>query len=249
MSGQAARGERRAEQSSKTAARRARIGTAADIMIQFLWSISRSVRVRVICNVNPRPNFANFVAVSCKKKTKNKRKVCVSRPRFTFRYLLFSGTPSWRWFMRSMCVSLYVFCLPRPLACLLPPAPLSGGDMLEVIITTASGFISIYSHNNTEKWKTDSTGVMYYPVRESSFIMTTNRASSLCHHPPLPMHAHARTHTRTLSFSFPFLPHSFRSPLSTLYHHRIRGASQPVNLCHIIISCGDNSHCTGAIMM
>lgn len=139
-------------------------------------------------------------------------------------------------------VSLFMF---SAFPCLLPPAPLSGGDMLEVIITTASGFISIYSHNNTEKWKTDSTGVMYYPVRESSFIMTTNRASSLCHHPSLPMHAHTHTHT----FSFPFLPHSFRSPLSTLYHHRIRGASQPVNLCHIIISCGDNSHCTGAIMM
>lgn len=107
-------------------------------------------------------------------------------------------------------VSLFMFsAFPRPFPCLLPPAPLSGGDMLEVIITTASGFISIYSHNNTEKWKTDSTGVMYYPVRESSFIMTTNRASSLCHHPSLPMHAH--THTLTLVF-FSISPSFFPLP-------------------------------------
>lgn len=39
--------------------------------------------------------------------------------------------------------------------------PFSPADALEVIITIASGFISIYSHNNTEKWQTDGPGVMY----------------------------------------------------------------------------------------
>lgn len=61
--------------------------------------------------------------------------------------------------------------------------PFSPGDALEVIITIASGFISIQSRNNTEKWQTDGPGVIYYPVRESSFIMTTSSASSLCQHP------------------------------------------------------------------
>lgn len=138
----------------------------------------------------------------------------------------------------SLCFAFLVFpCLP----CLSLPAPLSHGDMLEVIITIASGFISIYSHNNTEKAKTDSTGVMYYPVRESSFIMTSNRAFTLCHHPFLSL-----SHIHTLSS---FFSPSFHSSLSTLYYHRIHGAPQPVNLCRIIISCGDNSHCTETIMM
>lgn len=77
--------------------------------------------------------------------------------------------------------------LSSPLPCPpLRPQPLSPGDALEVIITLASGFISIYSHNNMEKWQTDGPGVMYYPLRESSFIMTTNSASSLCQQPSLP---------------------------------------------------------------
>lgn len=70
-----------------------------------------------------------------------------------------------------------------PLSCPPRPSPALPAMRLEVIITVASGFISIYSHNNTEKWQTDGPGVMYYPLRESSFIMTTSSASSLCQHP------------------------------------------------------------------
>lgn len=81
-------------------------------------------------------------------------------------------------------LSCFVFFFVPSLPCL------SHGDMLEVIITIASGFISIYSHNNTEKEKTDSAGVMYYPVQESSFIMTSNRASSHCRHPFPPSLTH-----------------------------------------------------------
>lgn len=139
----------------------------------------------------------------------------------------------------------FAFLLFPPLPCrALPAAPsllFSPGNMLEVIITFASGFISIYSHNNTEKERTGIIRVMHYPVRESSFIMTSNSASSLRH---LFLHLFLSL-THTLSFFTPV----FHSPQSTLYYGRIHGAPQPVNLCHIIISCGDNSRCTETIMM
>lgn len=100
----------------------------------------------------------------------------------------------------------FAFLLFPPLPCRsLPAAPsllFSPGDTLEVIITFASGFISIYSHNNTEKERTDITRVMYYPVRESSFIMTSNRASSLRH---LFLHLFLSL-THTLSFFTPLSP-------------------------------------------
>lgn len=96
----------------------------------------------------------------------------------------FAGmTHSWICDSRGSCRRLGC---PRGFSSLVSSAlsqPFSPGDALEVIITITSGRISIYSHNNTEKWQTDGPGVMYYPLRESSFIMTTSSASSLCQHP------------------------------------------------------------------
>lgn len=109
----------------------------------------------------PKRTFANFAGMS-------HTWICVSRSLPRFQQAAGLSTP---------------LSLSSPLCC--PPLlsqPFSPGDALEVIITVASGFISIYSHNNTEKWQTDGPGVMYYPLRESSFIMTTSSASSLCQH-------------------------------------------------------------------
>lgn len=117
----------------------------------------------------------------------------------TLRYLLSWDFLLWRWYV-----------LHEPL--LLLPVFLFSLSWLEVIITIASGFISFYSHNNMEKQRTDSGGVMYYPVWGSYFIMTSNAASSFCHHPFL------------LCFSLCFLPHS---PLSTLYYQTIGASPQP----------------------
>lgn len=105
--------------------------------------------------------------------------------------------------MAPLCVLLF---LDIPL----PPSPvslfLSRGDLLEVIITIASGFIAIYSHNNTERETTDSIGVMYYPARESSFIMTSNRDSCPRRRRPFLFNTHVHT-TSYISLSlFPLPP-------------------------------------------
>lgn len=138
----------------------------------------------------------------------------------------------------SLCSAFLVF---PSLPCLSLPAPLSHGDMLEVIITIASGFISIYSHNNTEKGEDrqhwcdvlSSTGIIFHNDIQQSF-------------PSLPPpFSFTHTYTHFLHFSLPI-----STPLCPpFYYHRIHGAPQPVNLCRIIISCGDNSHCTETIMM
>lgn len=160
------------------------------------------------CNITPiKPqpnlrNFVNFVAVASEKHLD----MCQpSLTHFLVSHVFVNLTVEV--FMCSMWLSLcFAFPVFPSLPSLSPPVPHSHGDMLEVIITIASGFISIYSHNNTEKGKTDNTGVMYYPVRESSFIMTSNRASSPCHHPFLSL---SLIDTHSLS--------SFLSPpLSTL---------------------------------
>lgn len=81
--------------------------------------------------------------------------------------------------VRSMWLSLCFACLLfPPLPCLSPSARLSCGDMLELIITIASGFIRIYSHNNTEKgadrqdWcdVLSSTGIIFHNDIQQSFL-------------------------------------------------------------------------------
>lgn len=161
------------------------------------------------CNVtpikisNPQPslrNFVNFVAVACEKQLDLRQ---ASLTHF-FSVLHFEDPHRGGGYV--LHVALFVTCFS---SFSIPPlsssSPLSYDDMLEVIITIASGFISIYSHNNTEKEKTDSTGVMYYLVWESSFIMTSNGASSL----PLPIlpiplsRSHTYIYTHFLHFSLP----------------------------------------------
>lgn len=120
------------------------------------------------CNVtpikisNPQPslrNFVNFVAVACEKQLDLRQ---ASLTHF-FSVLHFEDPHRGGGYV--LHVALFVTCFS---SFSIPPlsssSPLSHDDMLEVIITIASGFISIYSHNNTEKEKTDSTGVMYYLV-------------------------------------------------------------------------------------
>lgn len=151
------------------------------------------------CNVtpikisNPQPslrNFVNFVAVACEKQ------LDLHQASLTHFFSVLHFEDPHRGGGYVLHVALFVTCFS---SFSIPPlsssSPLSHDDMLEVIITIASGFISIYSHNNTEKEKTDSTGVMYYLVWESSFIMTSNGASSL-----YLFHSPARTHTSTHTF-------------------------------------------------
>lgn len=96
-------------------------------------------------------NSVNFVA-SEKKKKKTPR-YASTFPRLTFSVSHIFRNPAVEVVMCSVWLSLCFAspCLsfPSPVSPLL--LPFSRGDMLEVIITIASGFISIYSHNNTEK--------------------------------------------------------------------------------------------------
>lgn len=95
-------------------------------------------------------NSVNFVA--SEKKTKNTQ-ICVNLPPTHFFGISYFQEPR-RGAGYVLHVALFVFCfslsfLPSPVSPLL--LPFSRGDMLEVIITIAAGFISIYPHNNTEK--------------------------------------------------------------------------------------------------